>query len=210
MGFKSSSQSCRGDRTIAIFSQFNHAICLFLSASIVGTTAAFVVNGRNVRSIEGRIATTKSLSYPIPNIVFWNVFHGNRRIRKTFLLNSFERQGNNNAKDDEDDDDDEYLEIDPDSLEDWRSFRRSLDRTMYMREQEEIGNDEQQQSPKIVTATSSKALASNFSSGSGSRVNKDNLNVLKLQNPQLAKEFEATVWAHEIGAVRCNEYSFHE
>ena len=70
-----------------------------------------------------------------------------------------------------DDYDDSYYEeaIDPDSLGDWRDFRRSL------------------------TATSSNSEEK--------KISRDNLELLKSQNTDLADEFASSVWAHQVATV---------
>ncbi|CAB9506567.1 Uncharacterized ACR, COG1678 [Seminavis robusta] len=81
--------------------------------------------------------------------------------------------------DDEDDDDDDM--IDPDSLGDWRDFRRNLAQSELSMQE---GTDE---------SSSSTVLSSVRTS-----VSKENEQVLFSQNEDLAEEFKNGAWAHEI------------
>ena len=103
----------------------------------------------------------------------------------------------------EDDDEDEYIEID--SLGDWRNFRRSL--TLGAEEEEESNdesntrvslknsNDDDDDKPP---ASSSKKTTKKATIKS---VSKDNEEVLRSQNKDLAKEYMTGVWAHETSTV---------
>jgi hypothetical protein len=82
--------------------------------------------------------------------------------------------------DDDDQDEDEDDFIDTDALGDWRTFRRNL----AMDENEE----------------SSTADESNVSKKTKS-VSKENEEILLGQNEELAREYIAGVWAHEVSTV---------
>lgn len=117
-------------------------------------------------------------------------------------------------EDDDDDDevdDDEY--IDMESLGDWRTFRRALamggdngDGSMKSPSDDGvIGSD----SVSTTTTTTSKSSAQNNKKKSSSSsvrkrptsVSKDNEDVLRSQNEELAMEYMTGVWAHETSTV---------
>ena len=79
-------------------------------------------------------------------------------------------------REEEDDDDDDEM-IDPDSLGDWRAFRRNL----------------------AVSSTDPEKTKKTPSKQSVSRQNEE---LLKSQNEELAKEYTTGVWAHEVSTVR--------
>jgi hypothetical protein len=82
-------------------------------------------------------------------------------------------------EDEDDDDEDDELHIDPDSLGDWRTFRRNL-----------AANPETAQDKE--TATEETTVT---------RQEQPNEKVLKSQNEELALEYSAGVWAHETSTV---------
>jgi hypothetical protein len=84
-------------------------------------------------------------------------------------------------EDDDDDDPDDDV-IDPDSLGDWRAFRRNLAMSMNSDDGEhEVGST-------VSVRTS---------------VSKENEEVLSSQNEALAEEFIQGVWAHTVSTVSC-------
>ena len=90
-------------------------------------------------------------------------------------------------EDDDDDEDDEGM-IDPDSLGDWRDFRRSLaQREASFREKEEEGDDDEVDRKRVKTKPTS--------------VSNENEEVLSSQNKELAEEYKKGVWAHEVATV---------
>jgi hypothetical protein len=113
-------------------------------------------------------------------------------------------------EDDEDDeDDDEY--IDTDSLGDWRNFRRSL--ALGIEDEEDSVDDVDNSSISAATQVSIKddgdgerkfkrSNKSTRKSLSVKSVSKDNEEVLKSQNKDLADEYLNGVWAHETSTVR--------
>jgi hypothetical protein len=88
--------------------------------------------------------------------------------------------------DDEEDDDDDEIRIDPDSLGDWRTFRRNLAATP-----ETEGE-----------AGTTTTEGTSFATEKPTVVRQDSPNekVLKAQSEELAKEYTG-VWAHEISTV---------
>lgn len=79
----------------------------------------------------------------------------------------------------DDDGDDDYM-IDPDSLGDWRDFRRNLAQSVSASNEE----GEERRDPSVVS------------------VSKENEAVLSSQNKDLAEEYKSGVWAHETSTVR--------
>ena len=83
---------------------------------------------------------------------------------------------------DDDDDDDDYEDtIDPDSLGDWRDFRRNLAQSVSTSDEED---EDEQRAPARTS------------------VSKENEEVLSSQNKELAEEYKNGVWAHEVSTVR--------
>lgn len=110
---------------------------------------------------------------------------------------------------DGDDDDDDTDYIDTDSLGDWRNFRRSLTLGMEVEENQDDGNNTKNSvsSTKVsvkddddVDALPSKRPPTK-SGLSVKSVSKDNEEVLKSQNKDLAEEYLNGVWAHETSTV---------
>lgn len=82
----------------------------------------------------------------------------------------------NDFDDDEDEDDEDDL-IDPDSLGDWRNFRRNLAQAMH--------EEEDAEEPASVRTS----------------VSTENEEVLQSQSRELAEEYKNGVWAHEVSTV---------
>lgn len=88
-------------------------------------------------------------------------------------------------EDDEEEDDDDDM-IDPDSLGDWRDFRRQLAKTT---------------SSSLPVLDSEETVPKGSSAVRSSFVCKENEEVLYSQNENLAEEYKTGVWAHEITTV---------
>ena len=111
--------------------------------------------------------------------------------------------------DNDDDDDDDYDDdddmIDPDSLGDWRAFRRNLASTM------DGSATAAEASTTTTTSTTNKSGgdqqgSGNPFSGKSARtvraISQENQELLLSQNEKLGKEFRDDVWAHETSTVR--------
>lgn len=98
----------------------------------------------------------------------------------TSLKYAFHEEGDDDADDDEDDDGDF---IDTDALGDWRTFRKNL----------ALDSDKDS---SAESSSSSKTPAPKS-------VSKENEELLKSQNKDLAQEYMTGVWAHETSTVSC-------
>jgi hypothetical protein len=97
---------------------------------------------------------------------------------------SFDDEEEDDDEDDEEDDDeDDEIRIDPDSLGDWRTFRRNLAATPETAEE-------------IVTSVEGTTTEETTTV----RMEQPNEKVLKAQSEELAKEYTG-VWAHETSTV---------
>jgi hypothetical protein len=85
-------------------------------------------------------------------------------------------EADDDDEEDDEEDEDEEAHIDPDSLGDWRTFRRNL-----------ASNPERQQETPPEQPQRS--------------VSRENEQLLKSQSEELALEYTAGVWAHETSTV---------
>ena len=95
-----------------------------------------------------------------------------------------EEEEEDDDDDDDDDDEDDEIRIDPDSLGDWRTFRRNLAAT-----------------PETAETAGMEVSANNAEETTVVRKEHPNEKVLKAQNEELALEYTG-VWAHETSTVR--------
>jgi hypothetical protein len=91
------------------------------------------------------------------------------------------RLGEEDDDDDDDDNDEDDCVLDPDSLGDWRDFRRNLAMSM-------------KNSDDAIYDFGSKVSVQ-------ASVSKENEEVLASQNEALAEEFIKGVWAHKVSTV---------
>jgi hypothetical protein len=103
------------------------------------------------------------------------------RIRKVLSRRPWSALSDRNQEEEDDDED----EIDPDSLGDWRAFRRNLS---FSSDGDSTGSD----SSEAAVSKKNKARA----------VSKENEELLKSQSSQLGQEYVSGVWAHETSTVR--------
>lgn len=101
------------------------------------------------------------------------------RIRKVLSRRPWSALSDRNQEEEDEEDDDED-EIDPDSLGDWRAFRRNLS---FSSDGDSTGSD----SSEAAVSKKNKARA----------VSKENEELLKSQSSQLGQEYVSGVWAHE-------------
>ena len=90
-------------------------------------------------------------------------------------------------EEEEDDDDDDFDDdmIDPESLGDWRNFRRNLAQSeIALSSLDDNNSDGELRIPAITS------------------VSRENEDILSSQNEKLAEEYKNGVWAHEIATVR--------
>ncbi|KAG7348302.1 ACR COG1678 domain containing protein [Nitzschia inconspicua] len=128
-------------------------------------------------------------------------------LRKTTPLFSLEYPSFDGEDEDDDENDDEDEYIDTDTLGDWRNFRRSLTLVMEEDEINADGDSDTTTSLSSKTQVSTKdgdaeqlskpKSKSQKKSVSVKSVSKDNEEVLKSQNKNLAEEYLNGVWAHE-------------
>jgi hypothetical protein len=104
---------------------------------------------------------------------------------------SFDDEDDEDEDDDEEEDDDDEIRIDPDSLGDWRTFRRNLAATPDTEGGETAGIE-------LGTAAAEGATTV--------RQEQPNEKVLKAQSEELALEYTG-VWAHETSTV--STYCFY-
>lgn len=100
-------------------------------------------------------------------------------------------ESENDDDSDDEDDDDEYLELE----EDWRSFRSTLVNSGLSSETDGY-IDEEESGEGAQTVEKQNGLERPKS------VSKANEELLKTQNPNLAKEYLDGVWSHPIPTVR--------
>jgi hypothetical protein len=100
---------------------------------------------------------------------------------------SFDDEDDEDDDDEDEDDDDDEIRIDPDSLGDWRTFRRNLAATPDTEGGETAGIE--------LGATTTETGATTV------RQEQPNEKVLKAQSEELALEYTG-VWAHETSTVR--------
>jgi hypothetical protein len=137
----------------------------------------------------------------------------NRRRQRQYCERSNLHATSRYDDDDDDDDDDDY--IDMNSLGDWRNFRRSLTLADGAEDEDDDDDDDDFSSSPSMTKTSTTnnneanelskkkklSTTTKTSSKSVKSVSKDNEELLKSQNKDLAKEYVTGVWAHEIPTV---------
>ena len=87
-------------------------------------------------------------------------------------------------EEEEEDDDDDYDTIDPESLGDWRNFRRNLAQSEVA---SSLDEDDIEDELRMPAKTS---------------VSRENEDILSSQNEKLAEEYKNGVWAHEVTTVR--------
>lgn len=150
---------------------------------LVGVTVAFQPNlirsGFKIATISDHKFTTINRSTR-SSAVCTESSHTSRNIALQMALDASE-------EDDDDDDDDEYLELE----EDWRSFRSTLVNSGLSSETEGY-IDEEGSGKSAETADKQKGLERPKS------VSKANEELLKSQNPNLAKEYVDGVWSYPI------------
>jgi hypothetical protein len=104
--------------------------------------------------------------------------------------------------DNNDEEDDEYITTD--SLGDWRNFRRNLSLQLENDHDDDVDDDDADGDFKDSEDNSNSTRQSNSRKKSLSvqSVSKDNEEVLRSQNKNLAEEYLNGVWAHQTSTVR--------
>lgn len=100
------------------------------------------------------------------------------------FYDDFECDDDFDNDDDEEDDDHDDDMIDPESLGDWRNFRRNLAQSEAASSLDEDDNEDELRKP-VKTS-----------------VSRENEDILTSQNEKLAEEYKNGVWAHEVATVR--------
>lgn len=110
------------------------------------------------------------------------------RYMSSSFYEDFEDFNSNNNDDNNDDEDDDDDTIDPDSLGDWRNFRRNLAQSTPP-VSEDIDDKASGKADELKEATATTSRTS---------VSKENEEILSNQSKDLAEEYKAGVWAHEV------------
>ena len=137
-------------------------------------SSAFAPSRRQLTGKSSIIPSQDRVGYVLPEL------RKRRRGSSLFASSSFYEESD--SFDDEDDDDDDDL-IDPDSLGDWRTFRRNLAAGITSGITEAAEGQPETTTQKTVS------------------VSKENEDLLKTQNEELAKEYLSGVWAHTTSTV---------